>query len=67
MVAPYYNRPSQEGMYQHYKAINDAVQDTLTAEEITYDKLVELEKDLGETRVVGQGMLSTPSWEWGSR
>ena len=26
-------------------AINDAVQDTLTAEEITYDKLVELEKD----------------------
>ena len=27
------------------EAINDAVQDTLTAEEITYDKLVELEKD----------------------
>lgn len=27
------------------RAINDAVQDTLTAEEITYDKLVELEKD----------------------
>ena len=26
-------------------AIHDAVQDTLTAEEITYDKLVELEKD----------------------
>ena len=30
-------------------------------------RVVELEKDLGETRVVGQGMLSTPSWEWGSR
>ena len=23
-VAPYYNKPTQEGIYQHYKAINDA-------------------------------------------
>jgi 4-hydroxy-tetrahydrodipicolinate synthase len=25
-VSPYYNRPSQEGIYQHYRAINDAVE-----------------------------------------
>lgn len=26
VVSPYYNRPTQEGVYQHYKTLNDAVQ-----------------------------------------
>lgn len=25
IVCPYYNRPTQEGLYQHFKAINDAI------------------------------------------
>jgi len=28
---------------------------------------IELVKDLGETRIPGQGLLTTPVWSWGSR
>jgi len=34
---------------------------------VTPLRLHELAKDLGETRVAGQGMLTTPGWEWGRR
>jgi 4-hydroxy-tetrahydrodipicolinate synthase len=52
VVTPYYNRPSQEGLYAHYKAINDAVQipvyvynvPSRTAVEISNDTLARLAK-----------------------
>jgi hypothetical protein len=28
---------------------------------------IELYKELGETRVKGLGMLTTPPWDWGKR
>lgn len=28
---------------------------------------IELAKDLGETRILGQGLLTTPPWNWGTR
>jgi 4-hydroxy-tetrahydrodipicolinate synthase len=50
VVTPYYNRPSQEGLYRHYKALNDAVQlpifvynvPSRTAGDITNDTLARL-------------------------
>lgn len=30
-------------------------------------QVVELVKDLGETLVRDQGLLTRPAWEWGSR
>lgn len=45
------------------EAIEEAGEDTL-ADEI---RSITLAKDLGETRIEGQGMLTTPSWVWGKR
>jgi 4-hydroxy-tetrahydrodipicolinate synthase len=52
VVTPYYNRPSQAGLYAHYKAINDAVQLPVliynvpgrTSVDISNDTLAELAK-----------------------
>ena len=52
VVTPYYNRPSQEGLYAHYRAINDAVQlpilvynvPTRTSVDISNDVLFRLSK-----------------------
>ncbi len=50
VVTPYYNRPSQEGIYRHYAAINDAVQlpvlvynvPSRTSSDVTNDTLARL-------------------------
>lgn len=52
VVTPYYNRPSQEGIYQHYAAINDAVQlpvlvynvPSRTSSDVTNETLARLSK-----------------------
>lgn len=52
VVTPYYNRPSQEGLYAHYAAINDAVQlpvlvynvPARTSVDIAHSTLVRLSK-----------------------
>jgi predicted ATPase len=40
--------------------VSDAVDDSTAVE-------IELYKELGETRVKGLGLLTTPPWEWGKR
>ena len=45
------------------EALGDAGRDTLRDD----IRSVSLAKDLGETRIEGQGLLTTPQWHWGSR
>ncbi|QQS01468.1 MAG: AAA family ATPase [Austwickia sp.] len=46
---------------------DDASDDPTRPGEIPAARLVRLAKDLGETRVEGQGLMTTPLWEWGHR
>jgi 4-hydroxy-tetrahydrodipicolinate synthase len=42
MVAPYYNKPTQEGLYLHYKAINDAVKIPIVVYNVPSRSLVDI-------------------------
>ena len=44
-VTPYYNRPTQEGLYQHFKAINDAVDLPIIVYNIPGRSVVNLSQD----------------------
>ena len=54
---------SQIVLVTHSRALADALQ----ADNGDRVSEVVLDKNLGETVVQGQGMLSKPPWEWGSR
>ncbi|MBW8733006.1 MAG: 4-hydroxy-tetrahydrodipicolinate synthase [Asticcacaulis sp.] len=45
VVAPYYNKPSQEGLYQHFKAINDSVQIPVMLYNVPGRTVVDLSND----------------------
>src|ERR1700729_3102830 len=58
VVTPYYNKPTQEGMYQHFKAVNDAIGIPILIYNIpprsVVDMSVETMKRLSElTNIVG--------------
>ncbi|HSK09760.1 MAG TPA: 4-hydroxy-tetrahydrodipicolinate synthase [Vicinamibacterales bacterium] len=48
VVTPYYNRPSQEGLYLHYKAINDAVQLPILVYNVPTRTSVDISNDILE-------------------
>ncbi|MES2033566.1 MAG: 4-hydroxy-tetrahydrodipicolinate synthase [Pseudomonadota bacterium] len=48
VVAPYYNRPSQEGLYRHYEAINDAVQIPVITYNVPGRTVVDISNDTFE-------------------
>src|SRR5689334_18085678 len=54
IVTPYYNKPTQEGLYQHFKAINDAIGIAIiicnVAGRSVIDMAVETMKRLGELK-----------------
>ncbi len=48
----------------HSRTLVDGLTEAVPAEDL---EVVELSKDLGETVVDGQGLLTRPAWEWGRR
>ena len=45
VVAPYYNRPSQEGIYQHFKAISEAVDIPIVVYNVPSRNVVDITND----------------------
>ena len=45
VVTPYYNKPTQEGLYQHYKAINDSCGIPIIIYNIPSRSVVDMEVD----------------------
>jgi 4-hydroxy-tetrahydrodipicolinate synthase len=45
VVTPYYNKPTQEGLYQHYKAINDAIEIPIIIYNIPVRSVIDMSVD----------------------
>ena len=48
VVTPYYNKPSQEGIFQHFKAISEAVDIPIVVYNIPGRSIVDIEQDTME-------------------
>ena len=56
-------------MVTHSRALLEFLDTVPAADAEASDRAVEIElyKEWGETRVTGQGLLTTPPWDWGKR
>ena len=72
-VTPYYNKPTQEGLYQHYKAIADAVKlpivvynvqgrTGVNVEPATLKRLAEIDNIVGVKEASGNIAQMARSW-----